>query len=302
MLLSVIIPVYNSENFIDSCIEILSSQSFGDFEAIFVVDKRSSDNSLKKLICLSDLPFKVRILEQDDDMKASGARNIGLKNASGDYTWFMDVDDHPSNSFIKEMMDSISEFDSDIAICNFCYSRSDECCIIPDKKYTRKQYNGMDAVLAVNEGKLSANVWDKVFRTSLIKDSDIRFRKGYSEDYNFVMHSFLNTDRIVYYNKPLYTYYLHDNSRSKGLGDTIAKRDIEIFEDVARTLKEEDSPYYEEFCAITLKHILHSLTNTSGKAFSELSKAEIINESLKYEQKGFSMEIFIFKINISCSC
>ena len=103
--------------------------------------------------------------------------------------------------------------------------------------------------------------------------------------------------KVVYYNKPLYTYYLHDNSRSKGLGDTIAKRDIEIFTDVAKTLKDNSSPYYEEFCAITLKHILHSLTNTSSKGFSELCRSEIINESLKYKQKGFSMEIFIFKIN-----
>ena len=296
MSVSVIIPVFNSEPYIDGCIQVLSSQTYGDFEAIFVVDGKCTDNTLQKLQSITDTPFTIRVIKQHDDKKAGGARNIGVDNAKGDYIWFMDVDDCPCDTFVEEMLNAITETDSDVAICNFCYSRSTAGNRIPEKNYVRKGYTGLEAITALNNGKLSANIWDKMFRTSFIKDNNISFIAGCSEDYAYVLNSFLSTDKIVYYNKPLYVYYLHDDSTSKGQGDEIAKRDIEIFAEFAKKLKESDSPYYEEYCSTTIRHILHSLTNVSKPVFKELSNEEIIKESLKYRQK-FSMEVFIFKLS-----
>ena len=297
MLVSVIIPVFNAEPYIERCIQVLSSQTYRDFESIFVVDGKCTDNTLQILQNITDTPFSIKIVKQHDDKKAGGARNIGVNNATGDYLWFMDVDDCPCNTFMEEMVKTITETDDDVAICNFCYSRTTDKYTIPEKNYKNKKYTGLEAITALNNGKLSANIWDKLYKTSFIKDNNISFIAGCSEDYAFVLNSFLSTDKIVYYNKPLYVYYLHDDSTSKGQGDEIAKRDIEIFIEFATKMKESDSPYYEEYCSTTLRHILHSLTNVSKSAFKRLSKAEIINESLKYKQKGFSMEVFIFKIS-----
>ncbi len=296
MLVSVIIPVFNAEPYIDRCIHELSSQTYGDFEAIFVVDSKCTDNTMQKLQNTTDTSFSIKIIEQHDDKRAGGARNIGIDNATGDYIWFMDVDDCPCISFMEEMVKTITENNEDVIVCNFCYSRTTDNYTIPDKNYKIKRFTGFEAITALNNGKLSANIWDKMYKTSFIKNNNIKFIAGCSEDYAFVLNTFLSTDKIVYYNKPLYVYYLHDDSTSKGQGDEIAKRDIEIFAEFAKKLKESDSPYYEEYCSTTIRHILHSLTNVSKPVFKELSNEEIIKESLKYRQK-FSLEVFFFKLN-----
>ncbi len=297
MPVSVIIPVFNSEPHIDRCIDVLSNQTYREFEAIFVVDSRSTDGTLDRLRKLSGIPFKVKVLEQHDDKKAGGARNIGIDSAENEYIWFMDVDDTPYETFMEEMVETITAHECDVAACNFCYSHSLSEYEPPKKNYTKRKLSGYEAITALNNGMISADIWDKMFKKSFIEEKKIRFIDGCSEDYAYVLHSFLRTDDIIYYNKPLYVYYLHNNSTSRGLGDLIAERDIEIFADVAHSLKESNSPYYETFCAETLRHILHSLTNTSKDCFLKLSRSEIISESLKCRQKKFSIEVFIFKIN-----
>jgi len=297
MLTSIVVPVFNSEEYIDRFIEIMSSQTCKDFEILFVVDDRCTDNSKQKLNSIKDVPFPFRILEQSDDERLSGARNIGIDHMTGDYVWFTDIDDYPCETFLEEMTAIMEKSECDIAMCNFCYSYTNDDYHPPEKKYKTVVYNGSDAMASMNGGSLPIVTWNKVIRSSFMKENNLRFVSGYSEDYQFAIDAFLKTDKIVYYNKPLYVYNLHENSLSDGNGDLIAERDIEIFKNAAEWMKEERPEHYEEFCASALIHILHSLTNTSTKAFLELSKSEIIKESLRYKQKKFSVEVFIFKLS-----
>lgn len=297
MLISVTIPVYNSEAYIDRCIEVLSNQTCKEFEVVFVVDDRCIDNSMNKLRSIQDTPFPIIIVNQSDNERLSGARNIGIDSVSGKYIWFMDVDDCPCNTFIEEMIALMNRTDCDIAMCNFCYSYSNDDYFPPQKEYKVTEFDGIEAMISMNKGSLPIVTWDKMLKTSFIKENDIRFVNGFSEDYQFAMDVFLKTDKIVYYNKPLYVYNLHENSLSDGRGDLIAERDIEIFTEIAGKVKTEKPEHYEEFCASGLIHILRSLTNTSRKAFLELSKSSIIKESLGYKQKQFSAEIFLFKLS-----
>ena len=297
MLISVTIPVYNSEAYIDRCIEVLSNQTYKDFEAVFVVDERCTDNSMDKLLSIKDTSFPIIIVRQSDNERLSGARNIGIDNVSGKYVWFMDVDDCPCNTFIEEMVALMDRTDCDIAMCNFCYSYSNDDYVPPEKEYITTEFDGIGAMISLNKGYLPIVTWDKILKTSFIKDNGLRFVNGFSEDYLFAMDVFLKTDKIVYYNKPLYVYNLHENSLSDGRGDLIAERDIEIFTDIAKRIRTEKPERYEEFCAAGLIHILRSLTNTSRKTFLKLSKSSIIKESLDYKQEKFSAEVLLFRIS-----
>ena len=297
MLISVTVPVYNSEAYIDRCIEVLSNQTCKEFEAVFVVDDRCTDNSMEKLRSIKDTPFPIKIVSQSDNERLSGARNIGIDSISGKYVWFMDVDDCPCCTFIEEMVALMDRTDCDIAMCNFCYSYSNDDYIPPEREYRMAEFDGIGAMISLNKGSLPIVTWDKVLKTSFIRDNGLRFVNGFSEDYLFAMDVFMKTDRIVYYNKPLYVYNLHENSLSDGRGDIIAERDIEIFTDMAGRVKSEKPEHYEEFCAAGLIHILRSLTNTSKKAFLRLSDSDIIRESLDYRQERFSAEVFLFKLS-----
>jgi len=100
---SVIVPVYNSCEYIRSCFTQLKKQIFTDFEVIFVVDVRSTDGSLSLLEKLISNESNFKIYLQTDNGRAGGARNIGIDVSNGDYLWFLDVDDCFSPLFLKDM-------------------------------------------------------------------------------------------------------------------------------------------------------------------------------------------------------
>lgn len=91
--LSVIIPIYNSESFIKDCITFLRNQNYNNFEILFVIDYKSTDDSINILHNIQSEDESIRVIVQQDDDAAGGARNIGIDNAKGEYIWFLDVDD-----------------------------------------------------------------------------------------------------------------------------------------------------------------------------------------------------------------
>ena len=99
---TVTVPVYNSSGFIDDCLDNLFKQTYDIFEAIFVVDKRTTDDSEEKLRKRSVQYNNIRIIIQTDEKGLAGARNIGIEEARGDIIWFLDVDDFPHPDFLKE--------------------------------------------------------------------------------------------------------------------------------------------------------------------------------------------------------
>src|SRR5690606_17296241 len=86
---SLIIPVYNSADFLEKCMDSILSQSFTDYEVI-LVDDGSTDNSIE--LCKSYQDDRIRLFEKENG-GASSARNLGMEQASGDYIWFIDSDD-----------------------------------------------------------------------------------------------------------------------------------------------------------------------------------------------------------------
>ena len=83
MKVSVIVPVWNSRKYIETCINSLKTQIFKDFEVIFVVDSKTNDGSREAITNTGNL--SVRVVTQTDDGRVSSARNIGLSMAEGDY-------------------------------------------------------------------------------------------------------------------------------------------------------------------------------------------------------------------------
>ena len=114
-LISIIIPVYNVEIYIEQCLDSIKKQSYQNFEVIIVNDG-SQDNteSICKKIAQSDARFKYFSKENGG---VSSARNFGLDNANGHYITFIDGDDWVDPNHLEILIKSITENNSDIAIC-----------------------------------------------------------------------------------------------------------------------------------------------------------------------------------------
>ena len=115
-LISVIIPVYNVEDYIDECMERVTGQTFGDLEIILINDG-SEDGSKEKCLEWAKKDKRIRFLDQENRGVAV-ARNRGIDAARGEYIAFCDPDDLPDTELIASLYDALSESDSDIAECD----------------------------------------------------------------------------------------------------------------------------------------------------------------------------------------
>ena len=116
-IISVIMPVYNVQQYLEETIRSVQAQTFSDYEVIFV-DDASTDASLTILNRTAEADLRFRVLEQKKG-GAGAARNLGLSQARGEYVIFLDSDDLFSPVLLEKLYTAITEAQADIAACNF---------------------------------------------------------------------------------------------------------------------------------------------------------------------------------------
>jgi glycosyltransferase involved in cell wall biosynthesis len=197
-LISIIIPVYNVESYLNQCLESLKHQTLKDFEVILVNDG-STDNSLSICKEYSSLLPNCQIIEQKNQ-GVSVARNTGIQNASGNYFYFMDSDDWVDLNFIETLTNEINKADFDVFIFGFNKVNASGALInkiLPrNESIIEKNKNFENLFECLNDG-LGLAVWDKVIKTSIIKDNEIIFeRMKNAEDFVFTIEIFSKIQSI----------------------------------------------------------------------------------------------------------
>lgn len=197
-LISIIIPVYNVESYLNQCLESLKHQTLKDFEVILVNDG-STDNSLSICKEYSSLLPNCQIIEQKNQ-GVSAARNTGIQNASGNYFYFMDSDDWVDLNFIETLTNEINKADFDVFIFGFNKVNASGALInkiLPrNESIIEKNKNFENLFECLNDG-LGLAVWDKVIKTSIIKDNEIIFeRMKNAEDFVFTIEIFSKIQSI----------------------------------------------------------------------------------------------------------
>ena len=200
MKFSIIIPVYNSSNYITRCLESIQKQTFANFECI-IIDDGSTDNSLS--ICneynKSDPRF---IIIHQENKGVSAARNTGLNAATGDYIVFVDSDDFIELNLLQELKDNIQESKKAIVQYGFFEWHN-------NSKSKRLFENPSFDIKAGNMGV----VWRHAFPADLI--GELRFDENLKggEDYLFVNEALAKINNIILIKKCLYNHFF-DNASS----------------------------------------------------------------------------------------
>lgn len=211
---SIIIPVFNSENYIERCIKSVLCQTFKDIE-IIIVNDGSTDKSLSICKKLAENDNKILIINQKNS-GVSIARNKGLDCAEGKYISFIDSDDFVANDMIEFLVDNIKKYDSDIATCGICdcYAQSDGTI---EKKYgkNKNQRGIIDCREAMQEifinGKVSLFAYDKLYRREIF--DNLRFPEGKIYEDAAIMPMVIQKVKKIYYDfTPKYFYVKHKNS------------------------------------------------------------------------------------------
>ena len=215
-LISVIIPIYNVQNYLEDCITSVLNQTYPNVEVILVNDG-STDRSSE--ICEYYSAQDERIIYISQENKGlSGARNRGIEESNGDYVVFIDGDDVMDSQQLTLLYEKLVEYDADIAIGSYHqYSEQDGCFYIhfTDEDYIEKLYFRDELIDDLPElEKIDVSfvtAWGKLFKKHLFNHVKFPLNK-LSEDV-FVMYKlFLQCEKIIFVKKSLYTYRRHNTS------------------------------------------------------------------------------------------
>lgn len=210
-MISVIIPVYNGQEYIKILVECFSKQLHKDFELIFVNDG-SNDDSLKYLQYSQDQSkMCIRIVDQNNQ-GVSAARNAGINTARGDYLCFCDVDDVVVETYLSDMFLVIAKKDVQMVFCK-------HKLIKPSSDKTENDSIDTEEIAIVDKmtclrdflyGRLISGCWTIMVKKEVLKENNLQFAVGYkySEDLHMIWRLIANCKNIAYLDKTLYYYIL----------------------------------------------------------------------------------------------
>lgn len=198
-MISIIIPVFNAEKYINRCIKSVVNQSYSELE-IIVVNDGSIDNSLFICELLATQDSRIKVVSQDNG-GVSKARNTGLRLAKGEYVMFLDSDDYMLPDMCKTMMDVLHTKQADCVICGIQEPEGGLWCPQKDRDYSTLADFKREFIYQLNTELLSP-CWNKIFKRQLIThlfDEKISF----GEDLIFDLEYLSNCTRLSFITTPL---------------------------------------------------------------------------------------------------
>lgn len=249
MKISVIVPVYKAEQYLEKCLESLVMQTLDDIE-IIVVNDGSPDNSQSIIDSFQKrYPDKIKSIVQENGGQAA-ARNTGLGHASGDYISFVDSDDYLEFDAYKCAYLYAEENQLDIVCFGFYEVKADD-------KYPVDYTVIFDDDCRVRYILNETSPWNKLIKRDLIEKNGIRFTENrIYEDLELIPQLALFTDKIGFMEDRLYNYVIHQGStmRLKTYSEKLANIYL-----VADTLKKkfEATEYRDELEYLFIEHLLH---------------------------------------------
>ena len=258
-LISIVIPIYNAEKYLEECLNSIKNQTYKNFEVIMVNDG-SKDES--ETICKRFLEYDARFRYfTKENGGVSSARNLGLDNVKGDFITFIDSDDWIAENHLELLINSIKKTNSDIVVS--CYKEFDNnidtyYTIV----YTKQEKNllnfekmNRDDFLTIFPKLMSINVCfnnavAKLFRKELVNNLRFDTSIKYGEDLDFYFSLYLNVESISYVDELTYVYRIHGDSTTSNFNQEYAEQELSIFKKMFKKIQEIGLPtihYFNKF-------------------------------------------------------
>lgn len=290
-LISVIVPIYGVEKYLNQCVESIVRQTYRDLE-IILVDDGSPDTC--GAICDEWVSIDKRIkVVHKENGGLSDARNAGLQIATGELISFIDSDDYIEPLFFEALYNAMKETGAEIAECGTRYVSEDG----EELKIRTAQNGEFDTITAltklIHQQGLHQTVWNKLYRREVI--DGIWFAKGkYNEDEFWTYKVFDKAKKIVSVEKPLYNY-LQRGSSIIGVGYNIRRLDglDALYERMQYLSKYENlrNLLYQSFALECLWHLQSVLRTLKGEQRKKTSRkiVTMINETPKVKSKDLTL-------------
>lgn len=302
--LSIVMPIYNGEKFIKKSLD--NVLKIDCEKEIIVVNDCSKDNSLN---LLKEYGSQIKLIDLVENKGVSNARNVGIKEATGDYISFLDIDDIIEPEMYPKMLQKISEEDADVCVCNYdeFFEGSDK--VVNSKYDLEFEKTDKESVLRYYLlDRISPAPWDKIMKTSMVKNLRFDERLAVGEDLNFVLKLFLAAEKTVFVKDKLFHYLQQSGSVMHNISSKFLQfqKVVEFLEPETQVFLKKN--YAEEFdffkSQMTTRgiHSISVLANKNNKKqakqfLKEYAKKDKLNQVLKCKNvsKAIKLECLILK-------
>ena len=293
-LISVIVPIYNTRQYLDRCVESIISQTYQALE-IILVDDGSTDGSGEMCDTWAKKDSRIKVIHKENGGAAS-ARNKGIALAGGEYISFADSDDYLDNDIFEFLYNLLTENNADVARCGY-YTNTNGAETTEFTDYSVRVLNSSQAISDLATSGYGGTPWCKLYKTQTLKAHLYNKEDGCSEDilHNFRVYS--ECTRLVFCDAPKYHYVIREgsitnNSFGKGAFDIIRAKSIIL--DYAREHSEiiDDAVFGYVFSA----YIVLSGCIRSGKFEEE--KNRLIKSILQYKKTIYKSPLYSKKYKL----
>ena len=291
MKVSIIVPVYNTQDYLKKCLDSLVNQTYNNIEIILINDG-SPDNSEKIILKYKEKYPKLIKYYKQKNKGQGAARNLGIKKASGDYITFVDSDDYVDINMIEEMINQ----KGDIIICDILKEENDKQIYF--NNYWNVKEDASKNYMTSHMGPVA-----RLYKASLFKDNNIYFKEGVIyEDLATVPLLGLHTKNIKYINKAFYHYVIRRGSSMKQIKyNKVLENIFEVMGYLNSAIPDE---YHEELEYLYIEHLLYSASLRFLK-FNRKDKMLIIRNIIKEKYPHYKNNIYYknksIKFKVVCS-
>ena len=311
-LISIIVPIYNTEKYLGQCLDSIINQSYTNFEVLLINDG-STDSS--GTICQEyvERDSRFRYIEKDNGGVAS-ARNLGLERSEGTYITFIDSDDWVEFNYLEVLYTALKENDTDVAIST--YKRFAQDGVFYLRSYSKendeflnigKRNRNSFLEILPKLGELDHSFYSissKLIKREIIGNLLFDEQVSYAEDLNFFFHLYLGVESVVYVRDYTYIYRTHDASTSQNFNELKALYELEIFKRMFQQIEKMGIPTFQYFRR--LKNLVASRIAgfPTSKAIREYeSFVSEVRERVTYPQPLISLIVPIYNVeNYLWSC
>ncbi|MGF0019756.1 glycosyltransferase family 2 protein [Sporofaciens sp. SGI.106] len=274
MLVSVIVPAYNVEDYLEKCISSILQQTHASIEVI-IVDDGATDNTGAIADKCGEKDERVKVIHKTNE-GVSEARNTGLLYAKGKYVVFVDADDYLANDYIEYMMQLANISDADFCLSKNCFTRINEGQIENDRI---EEYTPEDAVALLLSPRVIVGCWNKMFKKSFLDEHQLRFSSSlfYGEGLYFITQAAMLANHVNVGERKVY-YYRRNNEMSATSKFNIEKMVngekalVEIKKQLDIPSKKIDDMWLLHMCIFCLGAVTKIIENGKRKEFQEKYK------------------------------
>lgn len=278
---SVIVPVYNVEKYLDRCLDSLVNQTLQEIEIIVINDSTPDQSQIIIDKYMNLYPNKVfSYIKPNGGL--SDARNYGMSKMKGDYFGFVDGDDYVEYSMFEKLYERATQEEADVTTCDFYWTYPNRLQRATDGPYTNER-----ELLT----KMMPTVWNKLYKKSWFDSLDIKFPVGLRyEDSSFSIRLAPFIRKLAYVNEPLVYYVQRQDSitytQNSKVGDMLT-----VFNDIFEFYQKHNlyHQYQSELEYLTLKYFLGSSFLRAAQIQDKNTRKAILKEGWDLLNKRFPM-------------